>query len=105
MLDGNQPRATSNAANELYTRQRPLVVPLPLSYAQAVAKSPIPAEAIRNVTLNGSSEKMEITANKIKRDKIALDTQLNSVKSKGKYNFTFKCTDVATADKFESDLR
>lgn len=87
------------------SRQRPTVAPLPLSYAQAVSKSPIPADAIRNVTVNGTTEQMEIIVNKIKRDKIAVDAQLKSIKAKGKYNFTYKCTDAATADKFEEELR
>lgn len=48
------------------SRQRPAVAPLPLTYAQAASKSPIPPDAIRNVTLNGSIDQMELTANKIK---------------------------------------
>lgn len=98
------PNSITRTMHEPMGRQRPTVVPIPLSYAQAVAKSTIPADAIRNVTLNGSPEHISLTAEKIKRDKLTENVQLTSIKTKGKHNFTFKCKDAADAEKDEAHL-
>lgn len=100
----NAPNFATRTTNETMGRQRPVVEPIPLFYAQAVAKSTIPADAIRNVTLNGSPENIALTAEKIKRDKLAENVQLTSIKTKGKHNFTFKCKDAAAAEKAEAHL-
>lgn len=101
----NFPNTPTNNAYDVAARQRPAVTPIPLSYAQAVAKSTIPADVIRNVTLNGSPEHIELIANKLKRDKLSDDVQLASVKTKGKHNFTFKCKDADAAAKVEEQLK
>lgn len=75
-----------------------------MSYAEAIAQSPKPAEAIRNVTIKGSIEEMEQTAAKIRNDSACAKIPLKSVKQKGKFNFTFKCADGKSAEQAEKML-
>lgn len=77
------PNVNTGTSLEITGRPRPTVIPLALSYAQAVAKSTIPADAIRNVTLNGTPEHMEFTAGKIKKEKLPSDVQISSIISEG----------------------
>lgn len=97
--------ATTNNDIRNDGRLRPTITPLPLSYAQAVSKSTTPADAIRNITLHGTSEHMELTAGKIRREKLPSDAQITSIKPKGNFNFTFKCKDAKAADIVESTLK
>lgn len=95
-------RIATNNSNIVRQQNRPLQIPM--SYAEAISKSPIPPEAIRNVTIKVNEEEMETIAANIRKDNACAGIAFTAIKQKGKYNFTYKCTDAQSAAQVEKTL-
>lgn len=77
-----------------------------VTYAQALQASRTPVDVIRNINVIGTPEEMEKTIQKLRFDDAFADNAgLRSVKHKGAYSLTLKCTTEEEATKIEEQIQ
>lgn len=76
-----------------------------LSYAQALALAPMPADNIRNISIKGESQEAEKIASTLRKDNLFSDMPINSINAKGLTNLTYKCDDSDTAKAIAEKLQ
>lgn len=101
----NAPMNTQKSMNATNATNRKPVQVVEMSYAQALQNSAFPPENIRNLVLIGSSEHVTATMEKINADTVILDMKLMAIIRKSENNFTIKCPDKDTADKFHEHMQ
>lgn len=77
-----------------------------ITYAQALAQNRTPIDAIRNIEIVSTDENQkELVADLLRRDNVCADKDIRSIKSKGKYNLTFKCANNEDANAVSEKLQ
>lgn len=76
-----------------------------MTYAQALAKSSIPQEAIKNIELKPASGNCEALLQQIQSDNICAGKNIVSIKQRGKCNLILKCSDAKSANEVEETLK
>lgn len=76
-----------------------------MTYAQALAKAPMPVQCIKNLSIMGKPEEITHITNSLKMDNVFTDIPIKAVKSKGKANITLKCNDPASAQMVAESIK
>lgn len=76
-----------------------------LTYAEALKKSKISPESIRNIRIMGDERQCRVTMDLIRKDDMCVDLPIVSIANKGRQNLTIKCPDPATALTFEELMK
>lgn len=69
-----------------------------MTYAEAIAKSPLAPENIRNINITGTPEEVSRISTILRKDNVLQEYPILSIRPKGPANFTFKYADSTTAD-------